>query len=164
MGADCFVLHVGALHMAEIICRQPRTASSQIAKLIGPTWGPPGSCRHQMGPMLAPWTLLSDVLLRITVSSQVIVVTNGKWIIRVYSNKRFDSNTYHFEGNNRERFYKTYRLCTSFSGPASLFSILVNIFAQCTFSVPDDMNIINEKCIKLSLWIIHIDIVGRVSH
>ena len=23
------------------------------------TWGPPGSCRPQMGPMLAPWTLLS---------------------------------------------------------------------------------------------------------
>ena len=26
---------------------------------MGPTWGPPGSCRSQMGPMLAPWTLLS---------------------------------------------------------------------------------------------------------
>ena len=25
------------------------------------TWGPPGSCRPQMGPMLAPWTLLSGV-------------------------------------------------------------------------------------------------------
>ena len=23
-----------------------------------PTWGQPGSCRTQMGPMLAPWTLL----------------------------------------------------------------------------------------------------------
>ena len=31
----------------------------QIAKFMGPTWGPPGSCRPQMGPMLAPWTLLS---------------------------------------------------------------------------------------------------------
>ena len=27
---------------------------SQIAKFMGPTWGPPGSCRPQMGPMLAP--------------------------------------------------------------------------------------------------------------
>ena len=25
---------------------------------MGPTWGPPGSCRPQMGPMLAPRTLL----------------------------------------------------------------------------------------------------------
>ena len=31
----------------------------QIAKFMGPIWGPPGSCRPQMGPMLALWTLLS---------------------------------------------------------------------------------------------------------
>ena len=30
--------------------------TSQIAKFMGPTWDPPGSCRPQMGPMLAPWT------------------------------------------------------------------------------------------------------------
>ena len=33
--------------------------TTQIAKFMGPTWGPPGSCRPQMGPVLAPWTLLS---------------------------------------------------------------------------------------------------------
>ena len=32
---------------------------TQIAKFMGPTWGPPGTCRSQMGPMFAPWTLLS---------------------------------------------------------------------------------------------------------
>ena len=31
---------------------------TQIARFMGPTWGPPGSCRTQMGPMIAPWTLL----------------------------------------------------------------------------------------------------------
>ena len=31
----------------------------QIARFMGPTWGPPGSCRPHVGPMLAPWTLLS---------------------------------------------------------------------------------------------------------
>ena len=30
-----------------------------IAKFMGPTWGPPGSCRPQMGLILTPWTLLS---------------------------------------------------------------------------------------------------------
>ena len=29
------------------------------SKFMGPTWDPPGSCRLQMGPMLAPWTLHS---------------------------------------------------------------------------------------------------------
>ena len=28
---------------------------------MGPTWDPPGSCRPQMGPMLAPRTLLSGI-------------------------------------------------------------------------------------------------------
>ena len=36
--------------------------TTRIAKFMGPTWGPPGSCRPQMGPMLAPWTLLSGHL------------------------------------------------------------------------------------------------------
>ena len=35
---------------------------SQRARYMGPTWGPPGSCRPQMGPMLAPWTLLSGLV------------------------------------------------------------------------------------------------------
>ena len=36
---------------------------SQIAKFMGPTVGPSGSCRPQMGPMLAPWTLLSGICI-----------------------------------------------------------------------------------------------------
>ena len=33
------------------------------SKFVGPTWGPPGSCRPQMGTMLAPRTLLSGGLI-----------------------------------------------------------------------------------------------------
>ena len=46
----------------------PQWQISQIAKFMGPTWGPPGSCRPQMGPMLAPWTLLSGMLLGIHIT------------------------------------------------------------------------------------------------
>ena len=35
---------------------------SLIARFMGPTWGPPWSCRTQVDPMLAPWTLLSGIL------------------------------------------------------------------------------------------------------
>ena len=35
------------------------SVTTQITKFMRPTWDPPGSCRPQMGPMLAPWTLLS---------------------------------------------------------------------------------------------------------
>ena len=36
--------------------------TSQITKFMGPIWGPSGSCRPQMVPMLAPWTLLSGIM------------------------------------------------------------------------------------------------------
>ena len=35
--------------------------ASHIGMFMGSTWGPPGSCGPQMGPMLAPWTLLSGL-------------------------------------------------------------------------------------------------------
>ena len=37
------------------------SGASQKTRLMGPTWGPSGSCRPQMGPMLAPWNLLSGL-------------------------------------------------------------------------------------------------------
>ena len=44
-------------------------ALTKIAKFMGPTWGPPGPCRPQMGPMLAPWTLLSGKACQINGNS-----------------------------------------------------------------------------------------------
>ena len=35
--------------------------ASLIARFMGPTWGPSGADRTQLGPMLAPWTLLSGM-------------------------------------------------------------------------------------------------------
>ena len=35
---------------------------SQIARFMGPTWGPSGSCRPQIGFMLASWTSLSRMI------------------------------------------------------------------------------------------------------
>ena len=39
------------------------TESSLIARFMGPTWGPSGADRTQVGPMLDPWTLLSGIFL-----------------------------------------------------------------------------------------------------
>ena len=38
--------------------------TSQIARFMVPTWGPSGADRTQVGPMLAPWTLLSGTAKR----------------------------------------------------------------------------------------------------
>ena len=68
-----------------IFCPRHHGLSSQIAKFMGPTWGPPGSCRPQMGPMLAPKTLLSGFfwLYHIHSSQQLLYfcVTNHCWLI-----------------------------------------------------------------------------------
>ena len=37
--------------------------TSLIARFMGPTWGPSGADRTQVGTMLAPWTLLSGLSL-----------------------------------------------------------------------------------------------------
>ena len=39
---------------------------SQIAKFMGPTRGPPGSCRPKMDPILAPSILLSGLIVLVT--------------------------------------------------------------------------------------------------
>ena len=50
---------------------------AQIAKFMGPAWGPPGSCRPQMGPILAPGTLLSwQVCLDAVRYQALIIVVN----------------------------------------------------------------------------------------
>ena len=52
-------------------------AITQIAMFMRPTWGPPGSCWPQMGPMLAPWTLLSGYLHKWWESLLMNVILNG---------------------------------------------------------------------------------------
>ena len=46
------------------------TLKREIARFMGPTWGPSGADRTQVGPMLAPWTLLSGI-------------STALWIIKV---------------------------------------------------------------------------------
>ena len=53
-----------------------------IARFMGPTWGPTGDDRIQVGPMLAPWTLLSGPLH----SNFIICNTIIWWTIPTYWN------------------------------------------------------------------------------
>ena len=40
--------------------------TSPIARFMGPAWSPSGADRTQVGPMLAPWTLISRIIYRQT--------------------------------------------------------------------------------------------------
>ena len=43
---------------------------------MGPTWGPAGYCQPQVGPMLAPWTLLSGYLGLLEVVSSFLTTSS----------------------------------------------------------------------------------------
>ena len=47
---------------------------SLTASFMGPTWGPSGADRSQMGPLLAPWSLLSGVASKSRVHKKTILV------------------------------------------------------------------------------------------
>ena len=53
--------HHKAGHLSNDIWQLHILLISQTARFMGPTWGPSGSCRPQMGLVLAPWTLLSGM-------------------------------------------------------------------------------------------------------
>ena len=59
---------------------------SLIARFMGPTWCPPGTDRTQVGPMVAPWTLLSGMLVCKQVSSTGTsnYITCYLWNVNVY--------------------------------------------------------------------------------
>ena len=66
---------------------------------MGPTWGPPGSCRPQMGPMLIPWTLLSGQRCQFTTIIYIIPtitiwesLCHGIWFL--YWNRAQYSNSF----------------------------------------------------------------------
>ena len=58
-------------HVLLLSCFDYQQFCTQIAKFMGPKWGPPGSCWPQVGPMLAPLTLLSGWVCFITASIAV---------------------------------------------------------------------------------------------
>ena len=48
--------------LSSIIDWMSPQCTSQIARFMWPIWDPPRSCRPQVGPMFATWTLLSGLL------------------------------------------------------------------------------------------------------
>ena len=57
-----FTLFHKTAHYASLVvspAEKLNTCTTQITRFMGPTWGPPGDDRTQVGPMLASWTLLS---------------------------------------------------------------------------------------------------------
>ena len=60
-----------------------------ISRFMGPTWGPSGADRTQVGPMLVPWTLLSGSILLFFILLYGIY-TGANTTMPTASNKRYN--------------------------------------------------------------------------
>ena len=83
---------------------------TQIARFVEPTWAPSGSCRPQMGLMLAPWTLLSGQCF-----------SNGVCIVNIIEKS--------------DKYYKQ-PLCTYSTVPTALLSCYLCRYL-CVLSIHD---------------------------
>ena len=52
-------------------------SASLIARFMGPTWGPPGADRTHVGPMWAPWKLLSGISLILRTPPKHVILNVG---------------------------------------------------------------------------------------
>ena len=73
---DVGVLLVTGSGIKNEVTRNRHSLTSLIASFMGPTWGPSGADRIQMGPMLAPWILLSGMFM---VMCQLIQALSCVW-------------------------------------------------------------------------------------
>ena len=70
--------------------------ASLIARFMGPTWGPFGADRTQVGPMWAPWTLLSGMAFWFPLATHPWVPRMGKL--------RFAQSVWTESARNRHRW------------------------------------------------------------
>ena len=93
-----------------------------IARFMGPTWGPSGADRTQVGPMLAPWTLLSGASL---------------FTSNTFNSSPPGQNGHHFTNNNcrcifvKENFCSLIKIAQKFvpKGPVDYNPALIKIMA-----------------------------------
>ena len=103
-----------------------RYRSTKIAKFMWPKWGPRGSCRPLVGPMLVPWTLLSGYATYLN-----SVVVNTTQCIQYHY--RTAHNYSHDTGNGQQTSTST---LTVMSSPALTHSWGVRGFDSMDLAVP----------------------------
>ena len=86
-----FLLHspywLSQSRRSRVISSDGIEAQSQIAKSMRPTWDPPGSCRPQMGHMLAPWALLSGVSNLTSDIKHLVLIIPDTWNINIHMDR-----------------------------------------------------------------------------
>ena len=82
-----FALVLGPLLEASKVCVELISyVDSLIVRFMGPTWGPFGADRTRVGPMLAPWTLLSGLAFESAQKPDFGALPLELWSRRRYEN------------------------------------------------------------------------------
>ena len=119
---------------------QTRGISSLIAKFMGPTWGPSEADRTQVGPMLAPWSLLSGYI-----ATDIWVISNTF----LWQNTSNDSiyTKCSIKGNNITSYFNAMRI----HRPISNWKIHVYIrYFQCCDEISLRQIITRRKYLHVS--------------
>ena len=108
------------------------SSPTQIAKFMGPIWGPPGSCRPHIGPMLGPMNLAIRVVIPQNGKTRQVIVEFATRD-RVYSvKKNITANTTDSALNNIyiNKDLTTFR--TNSAEQARSIKKICKIFGTCT--------------------------------
>ena len=84
IGIDCTTLVPACMASKHGLWKRVSKTSLK-ARFMGPTWGPSGADRAQMGPMLAPWTLLSGMLYNILSVRKMLLMPTSQWTWSSYN-------------------------------------------------------------------------------
>ena len=116
--------------------------STLIACVMGPTWGPSGADRTQMGPILAPWTLLSDNLST-SIGIKIIPVPEDQpWWIWVKHSYPMWWGWLKTVTHTKRHGHVLLEMCL-------LTIYLKLLFRKCMFS---SLNHISLPCVPRSIW------------
>ena len=85
------------------------TKASQIARFMGPTWGPPGTCRPQMGPMNHAIRLVVDVR---TLANDAMIYLIEYICHELQSGGPFHEQFFHHNSNSMKTPFYTHPSCS----------------------------------------------------
>ena len=140
---------------------------SLIARFMGPTWGPSGADRTQVGPMLAPWTLLSRMLFPSWLTLIWFVVKNISWLFHEASSDAtivlcFYHGTFCYIFKNNEKSKQTRQYIFAWlTHEIWMFSVFIDIqynilefrYVNSLFSVIEPLALPDKKGLTLvELW------------
>ena len=84
---------------AETVCKYIFLEVTKIAKFMGPTWGPSGADRTQVGPMLAPWTFVQQ-LVQVNNKENCKALHCFVFVRRILTIDKYCGKRFHVLGNH----------------------------------------------------------------